>query len=168
MPRPSAVVTASSLSFTGASGHPATYSSVVAEEWRLSIDFTGHPGAGRRFYRSKQAREVLRSRYGDYIVISAEKTRIFLYTGRAGAAREAELAARQVLAQQGLSADVRLDRWDPFDQVWRDAWSGEPEHDAGPLPADAGNPGYVPMPSATAEALATMIVAGVDVIGLIP
>jgi hypothetical protein len=45
-----------------------------------------------------------------YIVISAEKTRIFLYTGRAGAAREAELAARQVLAQQGLSADVRLDR----------------------------------------------------------
>ena len=163
-----AVVTASSLSCTGASGHPATYSSVVAEEWRLSIDFTGHPGAGKRFYCGTEAREVLRGRFGDDIVISAEKARIFLYTGRAGAAREAELAARQVLAQQGLSADVRLDRWDPSDQVWRDARSDVPEHDAGPLPADAGNPGYVPMPSAAAEALATMIVAGVDVIGLLP
>lgn len=77
-PGPSTVVTASSLWCTSASGHPATYSSVVAEEWRLSIDFTGHPGAGKRFYCGTEAREVLRSRFGDDIVISAEKTRIFL------------------------------------------------------------------------------------------
>jgi len=140
----------------------------MAEEWRLSIDFTGHPGAGRRFYYGREAREVLRSRFGDDIVISAEKRRIFLYTEHAGVAREAELAARQVTAQQGLSADIRLDRWDPSDQVWRDAQSNEPEQDAAPLAADAGSPGHVPMPSAMVEALATMIMGGLDVIGLIP
>ncbi len=138
----------------------------MAEDWRLSIDFAGHPGAGRRFYRGRQAREALRSRFGGDIVISAEKRRLLLYTEHAGVAREAELAAQQVLAQQGLSADVRLDRWDPSDQVWRNARSNEPEQDAAPLASRAGSPG--PMPSAMVEALATMIASGLDVIGMIP
>ena|SRR5215472_39228 len=141
---------------------------VVPDEWRLSIDFTGHPASGKRFSRGMAARKVLRGRFRDDIVISAEKTPIFVYTRRADVAGEAELAARQVLAQRGLIAGVRLDRWDPSDQVWRDAWSDQPEQNGGPLAADAGKPGYVPMPSATSEALATMILAGLDLIGLIP
>jgi hypothetical protein len=139
----------------------------MAEEWRLSIDFTGHPGTGRRFYRGKQAREVLRSRFGEDIVISAEKGRIFLYTAHPGAATEAQLAARQVLAEQGLSADIRLDRWDPSGQVWRDAQSNDPEHAASQT-VEAGSSGDVPMSSAMSEALGTVIAGGLDVIGLIP
>lgn len=146
---------------------PVRYSSAMSEEWRLSINFAGHPGTGKRFYAGMEAREVLRSRFGDDIVISAEKTHIFLYTGHWEAAEEAQLAARQVLAQQGLSAAIRLDRWDPTDQVWRDARSDQPEQDdAGPLTADAGKP--VPDRSATAEALANIIAGGIDVIGFIP
>jgi hypothetical protein len=148
--------------------HAATYASAMAEDWRLSIDFAGHPGAGRQFFRGRQAREVLRRRFGGDIVISAEKTRIFLYTGHAGVAEEAEVAARQVLAQQGLSADIRLDRWDPSDQVWRNARSDEPEQDAAAPAADAGSPGRAPMSSAMVEALGTMIAGGLDVIGMIP
>jgi hypothetical protein len=139
----------------------------MAEEWRLSIDFAAHPSTGRRrVYRGRQAREVLRSRFGGDVAISAEKNRIFLYTGRAGVAREAELAARQVLDRQGVSADIRLDRWDPIGQVWRNARSNEPEQDAAPLADDAGGAG--PMPSAMVEALAAMIAAGLDVVGMIP
>lgn len=140
----------------------------MAGEWRLSIDFTGHPGTGRRFFRRRQAREVLRSRFGDDIVISAEKRRIFLYAGRAAVAREAEFAARQVLAQHGLSADIRLDRWDPSGQAWRDARSGAPEQDAAALAADAGSPGSVPMTAEMVEALAHMISGVIDLIGMIP
>jgi hypothetical protein len=140
----------------------------MPEEWRLSIDFTNHPGTGRQFHRGRQAREVLRRRFGDDMVISAEKRRIFLYTGNAGVAREAELAAWQVLAEQGLSADIRLDLWDPSDQVWRDARSNEPEQDAAPLAADAGSPGHDPMTPEMAEALATIISGSLDAIGLIP
>jgi hypothetical protein len=142
----------------------------MAEEWRLTIAFTGHPGTGRRFSGDRQAREALRGRFGDDIAISAEKRRIFLYTERAGVASAAELVARQVLAQQGLSADIRLDRWDPSGQAWRDARSSEPEQDAAPPAADAGSPGSVPvpMPSAMAEALGTVISGGLDVLGMIP
>ena len=139
----------------------------MAEEWRLTIDFTGHPGTGRRFSGDRQAREVLRGRFGDDVAISAEKRRIFLYTGRAGVASEAELVARQVLAQQGLSADIRLERWDPSGRAWRDARSSEPEQDAAPSAADAGSPGQAPMPSAMAEALGTVISGCLDVLGMI-
>ena len=139
----------------------------MAEEWRVSIDFAGDPGTGRRgVYRRRQARKVLRSRFGGNAAISADKSRIFLYAGRADVAREAELAARQVLARQGLIADIRLDRWDPIGQVWRNARSHEPEQDAAPLAADAGSPG--PMPSAMVEALAAMIAGGLDVVSMIP
>jgi hypothetical protein len=135
----------------------------MAEEWRLSISFTDQPGAGKRFYYGTAARKVLRSRFGNDVVISAEKSRIFLYTERADLGREAELATRQVLAQQGLLADIRLDRWDPSDQVWRDAWSDEPEPDApGPLGVGAGNP------AATTEALTNIILGGLDAINFIP
>ena len=124
----------------------------MSEEWRLSIGFTDQPGAGKRFYYATATRKVLRSRFGDDVVISAEKSRIFLYTGSTDVGREAELASRQVLAQQGLLADIRLDRWDSADQVWRDAWSDEPEPDA------PGSPGAEPgNPAATAEALTSII-----------
>lgn len=144
------------------------YAAVMAEEWRLSIDFTDHPGPGKRFYMGTAARKVLRSRFGDDVVISADKTRIFLYAGRAEVAVEAELAARQVLAQQGLSADIRLDCWDPSGQVWRDARSGQPEQGPAGLAAGANNPGNVPVPSATVEVLANVIAGGIDLIGLVP
>jgi hypothetical protein len=81
----------------------------MSEEWRLSIGFTDQPGAGKRFYYATATRKVLRSRFGDDVVISAEKSRIFLYTGSADVGREAELASRQVLAQQGLLAGKRLE-----------------------------------------------------------
>jgi hypothetical protein len=135
-------------------------------DWRLSIDFAGHPGAGRRFYRGSRARQALRGRFGGDIVISAGKRRLLLYAGHAGVAREAELAARQLLAQQGLSADIRLERWDPSDRAWRSARSNEPEQDAAPLASRAGSPG--PMPPAMVEALATMIAGVLDFIGMIP
>jgi hypothetical protein len=140
----------------------------MAEEWRLSIDFAGHPGAGRRFYRGRRVRAALRSRVGGNVAISAESGCVFLYTEHAGVATEAELAARQILAQRSPSAGIRLDRWDPSDQVWRNARSNEPEQDAAPLAAAAGSPGRAPMSAAMVEALSSMIAAGLDVIGMIP
>jgi hypothetical protein len=41
-----------------------------------------------------------------------------LYAATADAAATAEAMAREVLAQQGLAADIRLDRWDPEGQAW--------------------------------------------------
>jgi hypothetical protein len=132
----------------------------MVEEWRLIIDFSDHAGAGRLLEGGGQACEMLRSRFGDDIAISAGEKRIFLYTGRGAVAREAELATRQVLTQHNLSADFQLDLWDPSLQVWRDAQSGEAEQETAPVAADAVSPGRRFWSWEMVEAISTVIADG--------
>jgi hypothetical protein len=82
--------------------------------------------------------DVLRSRAGEDVSLTAGKTGVFLYAATADAAATAAAMAREVLAQQGVAADIRLDRWDPSRQAWLppgDAAAAElssgQEHDRG-------------------------------------
>jgi hypothetical protein len=82
--------------------------------------------------------DLLRSRAGEDVSVTAGKTGVFLYAATAHAAATAEGTAREVLAQHGLVADTRLDRWDPSRRAWlppSDAATAEPtsgrEHDRG-------------------------------------
>jgi hypothetical protein len=88
----------------------------MAEEWRVSLVFTDCSDPGKR----NTVRDLLRRRLGDEISVSGDKTRLFLYTGTEDAAEQAEYAARDVLAQQGLAADFCFECWDPAGQAWRD------------------------------------------------
>jgi hypothetical protein len=88
----------------------------MAEEWRVSLVIDGRGGTVKGSYY----RDLLRHRLGDDVTVSAEKMHIFLYTGSAKAADEAEQVARAVLEEQGQLAEVRLERWDPSDEEWRD------------------------------------------------
>jgi len=83
----------------------------------VSLIFNDRPGARQK---SDYVRG-LRCRLGGDIAVSAGEMRIFLYAGTAEAAGQAEHVAREVLAAQHLSADFRLERWDPSGQAWRDA-----------------------------------------------
>ncbi len=103
----------------------------MAEEWRVTLIFSDRSGQGKR----KAVRDLLRRRLGDGVTVSGEKTRIFLYAEAANAAEEAEYAARDVLAQESLGADLRFECWDPAGQAWRDA-RAEPPDPATGLPAD--------------------------------
>jgi hypothetical protein len=105
----------------------------MAEEWRVTLIFNDRSATGKR----TAVRNLLRRRLGDdvTVTVSAEKTRIFLYAGAAKTAEEAEYAARDVLAQEGLSADFRFECWDPAGQAWRNARSGPSDLAAG-LPAE--------------------------------
>jgi hypothetical protein len=62
--------------------------------------------------------DLLRSRAGEDVSVTAGKTGVFLYAATADAAATAEAMAREALAQQGLAAETRLDRWDPSRQAW--------------------------------------------------
>jgi hypothetical protein len=101
----------------------------MAEEWRVSLIFNDRSDPGKR----SAVRDMLRRRLGDDISVSGDKTHLFLYAGAENTAQEAEYAARDVLAQQGLSADFRFECWDPVGTAWRD-----PRASDGPagLPAD--------------------------------
>ena len=125
----------------------------MAEEWRVSLIFDGR-GAGKGSYFSRRAVcGLLRSRVGDDIVISAVEMHIFVCAGTAEAAAEAEQVAREVLAEQNLSADVRFERWNPSGQAWRDARAGAPDRAvAGQPDAHEEDPEQGRLPS-TAAAL---------------
>jgi hypothetical protein len=89
----------------------------VDEEWRVSLIACGQPASGRPVFADSVC-DLLRSRAAEDISISGGETGVFLYAATADAAATAEAMAREVLAQQGLAADIRLDRWDPSGQTW--------------------------------------------------
>ena len=106
-------------------GHRYTIPS-MAEEWRVSLILNGRGDISH-------CRDQLRSRLGDDIVVSAEKAHMFLYAGSEKAAGEAEYIAREVLAQQDLSAEFRVECWDPSSGDWRDPQEpGQPDDKPGP------------------------------------
>ena len=95
----------------------SAYAGNVDEEWRVSLIACGQLASGKPVF-ADSVRDLLRSRAGEDVSVTARKKRVFLYAATADAAATAEGMAREVLAQQGLAADIRLDRWDPSRQAW--------------------------------------------------
>jgi hypothetical protein len=89
----------------------------VDEEWRVSLIPCGQLASGKSPFANSVC-DLLRSWAGQDVSVTAGKTGVFLYAATADAAATAEGMAREVLAQQGLVADIRLDRWDPARQAW--------------------------------------------------
>jgi len=87
------------------------------EEWRVSVIACGQTASEKPVFANSVC-DLLRSRAGEDVSVTAGKTGIFLYAATADAAAAAERMAREVLVQQGLVADIRLDRWDPSRQAW--------------------------------------------------
>jgi len=73
--------------------------------------------------------EDLRSHLGEHVPVSTGKAQILVYAATPDAAEEADQVARVVLAQRSLSADFRLEHWDPLEEDWLDA-PDEPPDDA--------------------------------------
>jgi hypothetical protein len=111
---------------------------------------------------SDVVRDLLRSSVGEEISVSAGKTGVFLYAATADAAGIAERIADEVLARQGLGADIRLERWDPSREAWLDVRTGLPADVAAAdvLPGRGRSPGRRRLRSAGA-----LIAAIIDGIG---
>ncbi|HEX6519123.1 MAG TPA: hypothetical protein VF070_03800 [Streptosporangiaceae bacterium] len=62
---------------------------------------------------------MLRSRLGKDITVSADRIAVFLYARTEDTAGQAEQVAREVLAEQGLTAEFALEQWDPSGQAWQ-------------------------------------------------
>jgi hypothetical protein len=94
------------------------------EEWRVSLIVHDQPTPVKPV-SAGAVRDLLRSRVGEEISVTAGKAGIFLYAATGDAAGTAERTAREVLAQQGLAADVRLEWWDPSRGAWLDVRPGD-------------------------------------------
>jgi hypothetical protein len=69
----------------------------------------------------------LRTHLGDHVPVSSGRGHIFVYSATLAAAKEADEVARVVLAQHNLSAEFRLEHWDPLEEAWLDAPADPPD-----------------------------------------
>jgi hypothetical protein len=91
----------------------------VDEEWRVNLIIHDMPTTSKPV-SAKAVRDLLRSRVGEEITVSKGKTGIFLYAATADAAGTSERRAQEVIDEQGLIADIRLERWDLSRRAWMD------------------------------------------------
>jgi hypothetical protein len=96
----------------------------MEEEWRVSL-IVHDPSTPVKPVSAGAVRDLLRNCVGDEISVTTGKAGIFLYAATEDAAGTAERTAREVLAQQGIAVDIRLERWEPSRGAWLDVRSGD-------------------------------------------
>jgi hypothetical protein len=95
----------------------------MADEWRVEVDLEDQQHGltlGERL-RSLDLDDEARERLGNRVIVTRDGPRMFLYAATEGQAREAERVARDLVAAEGLSAEISLTRWHPDQDEWKDA-----------------------------------------------
>jgi len=93
------------------------------DEWRVEIDLEDEEhglGLGERL-RAHVLDDEARRRLGGRVVVTRDGPHVFLYAGKEQEAREAERVARELVASDGLTADIAVTRWHPLEEAWKDA-----------------------------------------------
>ena len=96
---------------------------MAKDEWRVEIDLHDEAhgfGIGERL-RAHSLDDEARKRLGGRVVVTRDGPRVFLYAGREAEAREAELVARELVANDELTADIAVTRWHPVAEEWQGA-----------------------------------------------
>jgi hypothetical protein len=93
------------------------------DEWRIEVYFEDdehHFTLGERL-KALDLDDEARRRLGGSVTVTRDGARMFLYASSEGAAREAERVVNELLAGEGIDASVRITRWHPVEEAWRDA-----------------------------------------------
>lgn len=109
----------------------------MAEEWRVEVELReeGHGLSLGEKLRTLDLDDEARERLGGSVIVTRDGSRMFLYAGSEGAAREASRVISELVAAEGLGAGVEVSHWDPGDHAWEDISASAAEH-----PDDAGHP----------------------------
>lgn len=93
------------------------------DEWRVEIDLDDEEhgyGLSERL-RSRDLDGEARKRLGGRVMVTRDGPRVFLYAGSEDDTREAERIARELVSEEGLTAEIRSTRWHPVEEAWKDA-----------------------------------------------
>src|SRR4029453_7077363 len=99
----------------------------MAEEWGVEGelgDEEHHLTIGERL-RSLDLDDEARKRLGDRVIVTRDGAHLFLYAGAGAAAREADRVARELVASEGVSGELRVTQWDETEEAWTDASGAE-------------------------------------------
>ena len=95
----------------------------MAEDFRVEVDLNdeAHGYPLRERLRALNVDDEARERLGGNVVVTRDGSRVFAYTSTEPQAREAERVIRELVVDEGLSADIRVTRWHAVAEEWRDA-----------------------------------------------
>jgi hypothetical protein len=93
------------------------------DEWRVEVDLEdeehGYTFAER--IRALDLDEAARRRLGGSVTVTRDGPHLFLYATSESAVREAEGVAAELLEAEDVSGNVKVTRWHPDAEEWRDA-----------------------------------------------
>jgi len=95
----------------------------------VELDDEEHGYSIRERLRALDLDDRARERLGRGVMVTRDGTRLFLYAGSAARAQEAERIVRDLVESDELTADVRVTRWHPVEEAWKEL--------SVPLPATA-------------------------------
>jgi hypothetical protein len=96
------------------------------EEFRVEVEL-GSDEHGLSFWEKLRTLDLdddARQRLGGRVTITRDGDRLLLYTHSLGDAEEAERTVQGLVADDDLSADYSVTRWDADNQEWVDPASG--------------------------------------------
>ena len=95
----------------------------MAEDFRVEVelDDEAHGYPLRERLRALNLDDEARERLGRSVVVTRDGSRLFAYTATEEQAREAERVIAELMRDEELTADIRITRWHPVAEEWRDA-----------------------------------------------
>ena len=99
------------------------------DEWRVEVDLDDpeHGYSLDERLRSLDLVPEAEDELGSRVIVTRDGPKLFLYTGSEPQAKAAEGVVRKILNEEDLSGTVRLTRWHPVEESWKDASEPLPE-----------------------------------------
>jgi hypothetical protein len=95
----------------------------TGDEWRVEVNLDD-PEHGYHLSERLHAMDLdaeASNRLGRRVTVTRDGSKMFLYAGSEAQAKEAERIARELVEADELSAEIRLTRYHPVEEAWKDA-----------------------------------------------
>jgi hypothetical protein len=102
------------------------------DEWRVEVvlDRDQHADTLSGALHDLQLDDEARKRLGGSVIVTRDAQFIFIYAWHEESAEEAERVVKDIMNQENLVGEVRLMRWHPLAEEWKDAAEALPEDEA--------------------------------------
>jgi hypothetical protein len=102
------------------------------DEWRVEValDRDQHADTLSGALHDLQLDDEARKRLGGSVIVTRDGRFIFVYAWHEESAREAERVVRDIMNHENLVGEVRLTRWHPVAEEWKDAEEPLPDDEA--------------------------------------
>jgi hypothetical protein len=92
----------------------------MSDEWRVEVELEDLDSV-RDLLATRDLDDEARDRLGGRVIVTRDGNHIFLYADSEETTREAERVMREIVQSEGIDAGIRVTRWHPVEEAWKDA-----------------------------------------------